>query len=179
MNKLALDLLAILWRIVTFPIWGPFLTLDLISKVLLPGDSGWSLRHYERTLIDAAAKQLPAEDRAILEDQLQRRFIIQRLRDGRMADIHFKWRRGAIPRMNLPEHWTLAKFKVKSAGGTLQMTVGTHQGLIRSLHYRRPPKKIFDHPFEIIEAEYGMEDDGFVARALDRLEHGRERSDEV
>lgn len=158
----------IVWAIVSFP----FALLDLILTLVFPGRSGWSLHDYERQLIEAAARGLDDHNKAILGRQLNRLHFVERLHEDRVTTIHFKWRRKLIERMTIPKDYNLAKLRVKSAGGTIWVSIGAYDGLIYSIWYKKPPKPVFAHPFEVVEAEYGGEFDDSVVRDIDREEHG-------
>ena len=161
----------ILWTTISLP----FTLLDLVLTFLFPGDNGWSLRKYERDLIDAAVSNLDTENKAIVRRQLQRLFFVERLLDGRVTHIHFQWRRGTVERMKLPKEYNLAKFKVGASGQKFSVSIGIFDGLIYSLHFSKPPKVAFSHGFEILDAIYGGPYDDTLTQAIDRLEHGKQR----
>jgi hypothetical protein len=161
----------IIWAVIS----APFALVDLTLKLIFPGDSGWSLRRYEIELLQVVMGSLDDENQAILARQLNKLFFVERLHDGRVVRIHFKWKRGSIDRMKLPKEYNLAKLKLKTEGGKLGVSIGTYDGLIFSFHYTKPPKPFLSQGFEIVEAEYGGPANDTVTRAIDRLEHGKQR----
>jgi hypothetical protein len=150
--------------------WFPFTLLnELIGFICFEGT--WWLRDYEKKLIEIAAQQLTLENRNILIRQLKLPFYVQRLHKGRVAHIHF-WFLKAVPAMELPDDYGLAKIKVKSAGGSTLVSIGTETGIIFFLQYTTSPKQIFAHPFVVEKIEFGGKADKSVAMEIHNEEHG-------
>jgi hypothetical protein len=150
--------------------WLPFTLLnELIGFISFEGT--WWLRDYEKKLIEMAAQQLTPDNRKILNKQLKLLFYVQRLHKGRVAHIHF-WFLRAVPAMELPDDYGLAKVKVKSAGGSTMVSVGTDTGIIFFLQYTIPPKQVFAHPFVVEKIEFGGKADQIVAMEIHNEEHG-------
>jgi hypothetical protein len=142
---------------------------DLLRIVSFEGS--WSLKPYERTLIEEAGKDLSPENREILSQQLDAFKWVARRKKGQVTYIHYKFM-SDVPRMNLPPDYGLARMNVKSAGGSTWVSIGTDTGHVFFLQYKKPPRPIFAFPFTVEEIICGGKADQSVAEEFHNTEHG-------
>jgi hypothetical protein len=134
-------------------------------------EGSWFLKPYERILIEEAGKNLSPENRAMLAKQLNAFKWVARREKGRVTHLHYKFL-SEVPTMDLPPDYGLARMKVKSAGGSTWVSIGTDTGHVFFLQYKKPPKPIFAFPFKIEEIHYGGKADQSVAEEIHNEEHG-------
>lgn len=156
-----------LWNIISFPFW----VLNHIIRFIFPDGSSWSLRPHERKLIAIAARGLTDGNRRILDTQLSTLHFVERMHSGRIVGIHFEYWRNRVKPMDVPPECNLAKLKIKSKGGTVDVSIGCHAGLISSITFKKPPAIVLAHDFEVIRAEYGGMFDDSVYVEIDEDEH--------
>lgn len=149
-----------------------FLPLRLANQALgvLWGQGSWSLRDYEKRLIEAAAAELSPGNRAVLARQLMESFYVERLHQDRMTNIHFRWRDHVAP-MELPVQYRLAKIRLTAGKRAVTVSVEAHRGRIFGLHYDKPPKPLVEGPFQFSAVTFGGPVDDRTARAIDAQEH--------
>jgi hypothetical protein len=137
---------------------------------VLWGQGSWSLRDYERRLIDVAAAELSAGNKAILVRQLAESYYVERLHQERMTNIHFRWRDEVAP-MDLPAAYRLAKIRLTSGKRAVTVSVEAHRGRIFGLHYNKPPRPLVAGDFDLGAITFGGVPDDRIAQAIDAQEH--------
>jgi hypothetical protein len=144
-----------------------------LGQWLLFGGST-KLRPYERSILKRAAAELEEADSATLLQQVESFDRVQRSLNDRMVMFHFRLNSAPASRMAvIGDAHCVAKLKLRGKSGRSNAAVISHQGLLSSLEFSRPPKALFAQGVDVVEVTRDGAWRG-LAEAADRLEHGSE-----
>lgn len=145
-----------------------------LGQWLLYGGST-TLRPYERLILERVAAELSSGDSLTLLQQLGSLDRVQRSLNDRMVLFHFRPDAGPSSRLSaLGDADCLAKLKLRGPkGGGSTVGVISHQGVLSSLEFSRPPKAMFALGVDVVEVTPEGSSRG-PTKAADRLEHGSE-----
>ena len=139
------------------------------GRVLLYGGSR-RLRPYEVVAVEHAIALLSEADQAVLREQLAHLETVQRYFRDRLANLCLD-AEAALPRLSKrADDLCLAKVRFATPAARLNAVLLSHQGLLRSVEFSKPPPGLGDTP-QVLSASLGGSHRS-AAHAADRLEHG-------
>ena len=132
------------------------------------------LRPYEGAIFAAMCEKLNASERDVLDRQLSAAPFMQRSLGGRMVLFAFdKGRQDRIPLFDdRDDEHCLARVRMRSGSSRNVAQLMIHRGRLSSLEFRRTLQHVSSGPLEVEDVALHVKATS-VARAIDRLEHGR------
>lgn len=136
------------------------------------GEGGWTLRAYEKLVVESAIDTLDSETQQTLRGQLSSPFFVERT-NNRINVIRFYKTEmpASIENPNFDD--AAINVKTKADGEVSYANVIFYKGFIFSIETRRPGKWYRNKTYEILSVK--PENPSMsLTNAIDRLEHGRD-----
>lgn len=135
------------------------------------------LRPYEEAIFAAVRERLEPGEREVLARQIAVHPLIQRSLGNRMVLFAFdRGRQEQIPLFDdRDDEHCLARVRLRSGPSRNVVLVVIHRGRLSSLEFRRTLRHLDAQRLEVTDVTLHVRETS-VAAAVDRLEHGRDRS---
>ncbi len=114
------------------------------------------LRDYEQLCLDCFKTELPAEERSILDHQINLIQLIQRLSKDKMVTIWFleNEKKTGFPLFpNRSKEISVARVTIRSGSSNLRCDIQFDEGCLLSLQFDVPPKFALGQPAQCVKVE--------------------------
>lgn len=147
--------------------------LKLVTKTIhfLIYGGAWTIKPYEKVVLDEFSKSLTTKDKAVLQKQLNNLIALHRAHQRKLVTLSY-YRKKELPLFpDKSEALIIAKYKLKSGKNSCTVAIETHLGILFSLRFSRDPNHLLRNKSPIV-IEKTNENVADVAEEMDRMEHG-------